>query len=320
VILAGEITSRAEVDHDGVVRRAVEEVGYSDPDEPFSSKKLKVEQRLTAQSEDIDRGIGDGPEQGAGDQGVMTGFATAETPERLHMPHVLAHRITAGLARDRRKGVAQWLRPDGKAQVSVAYRDDEPDEVRSVVVSTQHARGVEHGEIDGYVRDELLPRALGEWFHPAIELRVNPTGRFVRGGPAVDCGLTGRKIVVDAYGPSVPVGGGAFSGKDPSKVDRSAAYFCRLAARWVVQAKLAKQVLIQVSYAIGVEEPLSLHVEPVGGAPRAEVAGRVRERFDFRPAAMIERLDLRRPIYRSTTNYGHFGRAGLPWEEDSRVE
>jgi S-adenosylmethionine synthetase len=317
VVLAGEISSTSSLDHLGIVRQAVREVGYDDPAAPFSADGLQLVQHITGQSWEIGRSVDPGTnrvgEQGAGDQGIVFGYATDETPERLPLPLLLAHRLASGLADDRRAGAVPWLRPDGKTQVSVAYEDGLPARVCDVLVSTQHAPGVGPEIVRHYVEAVLAPRVLGRWFDADVRFTVNPSGSFVQGGPAADCGVTGRKIVVDTYGGAARHGGGAFSGKDPSKVDRSGAYFCRWAARQAVGAGLARRVEIQAAYAIGVARPVALRVDAFGTGDEAEVAAFVGA-FDFRPAAIIERLDLLRPIYRRTTNYGHFGRPGLPWE------
>jgi len=241
-------------------------------------------------------------------------YATNETPELMPLPIMLVHGLASQLAQDRKSGAIPWLCPDGKTQVSVEYTDGRPVRVTDVVVSTQHAREVDREAITGYVRDNLLPGVLGDWHHEAITLHVNPTGSFVLGGPSADCGVTGRKIIVDTYGGFARHGGGAFSGKDPSKVDRSAAYFCRYVARQLVQAGLAHRAELQVAYAIGVAQPVSVKVDTFGTGDAARAAAFVKH-FDFRPAAIIERLDLLRPIYRQTTNYGHFGKPDLPWEQ-----
>jgi S-adenosylmethionine synthetase len=250
---------------------------------------------------------------GAGDQGIMFGYASDETPELMPLPILLAHALARRLAADRKRGTVPWLRPDAKTQVSVEYEGSTPVAVHTVLVSTQHAHDVSQDVIRAYVGDRLVPSVLGPWYHPAIELLVNPTGSFAEGGPSADCGVTGRKIIVDSYGGMGRHGGGAFSGKDPSKVDRSGAYVCRWIARQVVRTGLARRAEVQVAYAIGRAAPVSVRVETFGTGDAAAAEHFVRG-FDFRPAAIIERLDLRRPIYRETTNYGHFGRAGLPWE------
>jgi S-adenosylmethionine synthetase len=252
-------------------------------------------------------------EQGAGDQGIMFGYATDETPELMPLPILLAHRLARGLAEDRRNGAGHWLRPDAKTQVSVVYDGVMPIRVSDVLISTQHASGIRQEFIRAYVRDELAPRALDEWYRPDIRFIVNPTGIFEQGGPSADCGVTGRKIIVDTYGGAARHGGGAFSGKDPSKVDRSAAYFCRYVSRQLIKAGLARRAEVQVAYAIGVAKPVSVKVDTFGRGDAREAEEFVRT-FDFRPAEIIRRLDLLRPIYRSTTNYGHFGRPELPWE------
>ncbi|HEV8336309.1 MAG TPA: methionine adenosyltransferase [Candidatus Polarisedimenticolia bacterium] len=316
VVLAGEITTRARVDYEAAARQAIREIGYTDPAEPFHADGVRITRFLTEQSPEISQGVlGTDPkvDQGAGDQGIMFGYATDETPELMPLPIFLAHRLSLTLSRDRHEGRQPWLRPDGKTQVSVIYEGGSPREVCDVLVSTQHAASAVRDEIRAYVAGDLASRALGSWHHAGIRFEANPTGSFVHGGPSADCGVTGRKIIVDSYGGAARHGGGAFSGKDPSKVDRSGAYFARFVARQVVQEGLARAAEVQVAYAIGVAKPMAVKVETFGtGDPRA--AARFVENFDFRPAAIIERLDLLRPIYRQTTNYGHFGRPGLPWE------
>ncbi len=319
VVLAGEITSVAQVDHEAVARKAIREIGYTDGSGGiFRADGVRIEQVFTRQAAEIARGVDaeTNPEkdQGAGDQGIMFGFASDETPELMPLPIILAHRLARGLAVDRRGGLYPWLRPDGKTQVTVEYDGNEPVRVMSVLVSAQHGEEIDQAGIHGYVVDHLAPRALGSWFHEGILFKVNPAGSYRDGGPGVDCGVTGRKIIVDTYGGAAHHGGGAFSGKDPSKVDRSGAYFCRYAARQVVKEDLARKVEIQVSYAIGEARPFSIKVDTFGTGDPAAAHSFVADRFDFRPAAMIECLDLLRPIYRQTTNYGHFGKPGLAWE------
>jgi S-adenosylmethionine synthetase len=318
VILAGEITTAADVDYEAVARRAIREIGYTDTSEPFADSTAEVALSITTQSANIAQGVDAATsvdrEQGAGDQGIMFGYATNETPELMPLPILLAHRLARGLANDRKTGTVDWLRPDSKTQVSVCYEDGEPVRVTNVLVSTQHRKGAADAILP-YVRETLVPRELGEWWCDDIEILANPTGCFELGGPAADCGVTGRKIIVDTYGGMARHGGGAFSGKDPSKVDRSGAYFCRCVARQLVLAGIAGRAEIQVSYAIGKAHPISIHVETFGTGDEAAAVEFVNG-FDFRPEAIIERLDLLRPIYRQTTNYGHFGRPGLPWEED----
>ena len=317
VVLAGEISSIAVLDHLPLVREAVRELGYDDPLAPFNAGGVHVLQHLTGQSWEIGRSVDPTTnhvgEQGAGDQGIVFGYATAETPERMPLPILLAHALSRGLAEDRRSGAVPWLRPDGKTQVSVAYEGGQPARVTEVLVSAQHAPDVDAGVVRHHVESVLAPRVLGRWFDDSIHFTVNPSGSFVKGGPGADCGVTGRKIIVDTYGGAARHGGGAFSGKDPSKVDRSGAYFCRYVARQAVQAGVAERLEIQVAYAIGVAQPIAVLVDTFGTGDAGAAADFVRG-FDFRPAAIIERLDLLRPIYRRTTNYGHFGRPGLPWE------
>jgi S-adenosylmethionine synthetase len=293
--------------------RARRQIGYTDPAESFNADGVSVVQHVTRQAGEINVAVGAGLEQGAGDQGLMFGYATDETPELMPLPIFLAHRLARLMSEDRKSGRVAWLRPDGKTQVSVLYDGGRPASVETVLVSTQHAASVEQSRIAEYVERDLAPRALGEWIRSGIAFIVNPSGSFEQGGPSADCGVTGRKIIVDTYGGAAHHGGGAFSGKDPSKVDRSAAYFCRHIAREVVRAGIARRAEIQVAYAIGQAQPVSVKVDTFGTGDAHAAEDHVR-RFDFRPAAIIERLSMLQPIYRSTTNYGHFGRPGLPWE------
>jgi S-adenosylmethionine synthetase len=298
VVLAGEITSSASVDYEKIARDAIREIGYVDPNEPFNAGGVQVTQFISRQSPDIAMGVDTG---GAGDQGLMFGFATDETSELMPLPVQLAHKLS------------HRLRPDAKTQVSVLYEDHLPVRVTTVLVSTQHTADVSQQEIRDYVSGCVCPEVLGSWFDPSVEVLVNPTGQFIEGGPSADCGVTGRKIIVDTYGGMGRHGGGAFSGKDPSKVDRSGAYFGRFVARQVVKQGIAKRAEVQVAYAIGRAEPVSVRVDTFGtGDWRA--AEQLVQTFDFRPSAMIERLQLRQPMYKQTTNYGHFGRQGLAWE------
>jgi S-adenosylmethionine synthetase len=317
VVVAGEITSVDSLDHLAIVRDAIRRLGYDDPAESFHADGVHVVQHVTGQAWEIGRGVDPATsrcgEQGAGDQGIMFGFASDETPELMPLPILLAHRLARGLADDRRSGRFPWLRPDGKTQVSVVYEENQPVRVSDVLISTQHAADADLGEIRAYVEMVLAPRVLGRWLDHGTRLLVNPTGSFVQGGPAADCGLTGRKVIVDTYGGAARHGGGAFSGKDPSKVDRSGAYFARYVARQIVTRGLARKAEIQVAYAIGVAQPVSVKVDTFGTGD-ARAAQELVASFDFRPAAIIERLDLLRPIYRRTTNYGHFGKPELPWE------
>ena len=318
VVLAGEITTHAKLDYDKIVRQAVQEIGYTDSSEPFCDTTLKLVPIITQQSAQISQGVtaatSQSGDQGAGDQGIMFGYATDESDEMMPLPILLAHRLTKGLTDDRKANRVNFLRPDSKSQVSVLYENNEPKEVTAVVVSTQHNTAANQQQIMDYVRTVLGPRVLGSWWNPNAALHVNPTGEFSHGGPSADAGVTGRKIIVDTYGGWGRHGGGAFSGKDPSKVDRSSAYFCRFVAKQVVASGLAKKAEIQVGYAIGMAKPVSVKVDTFGTGDERAAADFVMNAFDFRPRAIIERLNLLRPIYRSTTNYGHFGRPGLPWE------
>lgn len=317
VILAGEITSKGKVDLERVVREAVREIGYVDPENPFHADTLQVVNFISSQSPEIAAGIhveAQNPhELGAGDQGIMYGYATDETPELMPLPIHLAHRLAEGLANDRKSGRYPWLRPDGKTQVSVIYENGRPVKVTDIIIAAQHSRDISQEEIVSYAKEDLAPRILGDWHHPEIRIFVNTTGSFVVGGPVADCGLTGRKNMVDTYGGIAHHGGGALSGKDPTKVDRSAAYFCRYVARQIVLEGIARRVEVQVAYSIGLAQPLAICADCFGTGNEHHIEEFIRK-FDFRPAAIIERLDLLRPIYSQTTNYGHFGKPWLPWE------
>ncbi|HUE96650.1 MAG TPA: methionine adenosyltransferase, partial [Longimicrobiaceae bacterium] len=287
VILAGEITSHATVDFDQVVRKAIEEIGYVHADQVFRPDSIRLTSFLSRQAAEIDQGVtattslsGD---QGAGDQGIMFGYATDETPELMPLPILLAHRLAAVLADHRKKGTVDWLRPDSKTQVSVIYKENEPVQVTDVLISTQHAAGVDRDTIRNFLATTVIPQGLDGWYHDDLNVLVNPTGSFVQGGPSADAGVTGRKIIVDTYGGMGRHGGGAFSGKDPSKVDRSGAYFCRHVARQVVNAKLARRAEVQVAYAIGVAQPVSVKIDTFGTGDEQAAADFVRKNFDFRP-------------------------------------
>ena len=310
VVLAGEITSSATPDFESIARKAIREIGYTDTSESFNADGVRITQFLTRQAGEIGQGVDVG---GAGDQGIMFGYASNETPELMPLPILLSHKLAKKLADIRKAHQVNWLRPDSKTQVSVEYQDNAPVAVRTVLVSTCHAPTVSQSEIKSFVANTLCPEVLGDWHNKDIEVLVNPTGSFVEGGPSADCGVTGRKIIVDSYGGMGRHGGGAFSGKDPSKVDRSGAYFCRYVARQVVKQGIAQRAEVQVGYAIGRAEPVSVRVDTFGSGDAREAEALVRT-FDFRPRAIIERLDLLRPIYRQSTNYGHFGRPGLSWE------
>ena len=318
VIIAGEMTSSMVIDHEAVARKAIRDIGYTDPSVSFNADGVTVYQFVSKQSLEIAQGVNFETniehEQGAGDQGIMFGYASDETPELMPLPILLAHRLAKGLAEDRLSGKCPWLKPDGKTQVTVRYEEDAPVAVTNAIVSPQHDSSVSRESIVSYVIESLAPRALGDWFTKNIQFHVNPTGSFILGGPSADAGVTGRKIIVDTYGGAGRHGGGAFSGKDPSKVDRSGAYFCRYIARQIIKQGMARKAEIQISYAIGLAHPLSVKVETFGtGDPLA--AAEFAQGLDFRPAAIIERFNLLQPIYRKTTNYGHFGKPGLPWEK-----
>ena len=310
VVLAGEITSNASVDYEATARKAIRDIGYTDSAESFNAEGVKITQLITKQAGEIGQGVDIG---GAGDQGIMFGYATDETPELMPLPILLAHKLAKRMTDDRKANKVSWLRPDSKTQVSVEYRDNRPVAVRTVLVSTMHARDVSQPDIKSYVANTLCPDVLGKWYQRDIEVLVNPTGSFVEGGPSADCGVTGRKIIVDSYGGMGRHGGGAFSGKDPSKVDRSGAYFCRFVARQIVKQGIAERAEVQVGYAIGRPEPVSVRVDTFGSGDSRAAEALVRT-FDFRPRAIIERPDLLKPVYRQSTNYGHFGRPGLSWE------
>ena len=309
VCVAGEITTSTYVHIPDVVRETIRQIGYTDAAYGFDYQTCAVMSTIDRQSPDIAMGVDTG---GAGDQGMMFGYATDETPELMPMPILLAHRITRALAERRRDGDLEWLRPDGKAQVTVLYEDKRPIAVDTVVVSTQHADKVSSRTIRAGIIDEvILPSIPEELLGKRVKYHVNPTGRFVVGGPQGDAGLTGRKIIVDTYGGMGRHGGGAFSGKDPSKVDRSACYAARWVAKNIVAAGLARRCEVQIAYAIGVAEPVSVMVDTFGtsSVPEREIMRAVRDEFDLTPRGIIDALQLRKPIYRATSAYGHFGRA-----------
>jgi S-adenosylmethionine synthetase len=331
IVLAGEITSRAHPDFVQLARDVALEIGYDHMDTGFDGNSCAVLTAIEPQSPDISQGVTEGQglhkEQGAGDQGLMFGFACDETSELMPLPIALAHRLMENLSKLRHQGKADFLLPDGKSQVTVRYVDGRPAEVTTVVISAQHRRDVGHATVREAVIEELIkPTIPKEFLTRNTVIHVNPTGSFVVGGPHGDCGLTGRKIIVDTYGGYGRHGGGAFSGKDPSKVDRSACYMARYVAKNVVAAGLAARCEIQVAYAIGVAEPVSILIDTfdTGAVPDHKLSSALRELFDFRPAGIIKTLGLRRPIYRATAAYGHFGRTphnGLfPWEQTDMVD
>ena len=327
VVLAGEVKSSAYVDVQEVARGVIEKIGYTKSEYQFEAKSCGVFSSIHEQSGDINRGVerADPYEQGAGDQGMMFGFACDETPERMPLPITLAHRITRRLAAVRKNGELFYLRPDGKAQVTVEYENGKPVRVNTVVLSTQHDEDADPLTL----RQDMIERVIkpcipAEMLDDETKYYINPTGRFVLGGPAADTGLTGRKIIVDTYGGYARHGGGAFSGKDPSKVDRSAAYATRWVAKNIVAAGLAKQCEVQVAYAIGVAKPVSIMVDTFGTGTVADetIEKAVEKVFDLTPAAIIRELDLRKPIYRKLAAYGHMGREdlGVSWEKTDRVD
>ena len=330
VILAGEITTKAKINYEQVVRDAIRDVGYVNSDDVFHADQVFINNYLTRQSPDIAQGVDeraaegkDTAEQGAGDQGLMFGYACNETPEMMPTAIMFAHRLGRELTKVRKAGVVSWLRPDAKSQVSIRYENDKPVKVENVVISTQHTPEVSHAAIRDFLIEHVIRRVIpANMIDEKPQFLVNPTGRFVVGGPQGDSGLTGRKIIVDTYGGWGRHGGGAFSGKDPSKVDRSAAYMCRWVAKNIVAAGLADICELQVAYAIGYPEPVSIWVDAMGTAKISEekIAEAVRKVFSFKPANIVKQLDLLRPIYRQTTNYGHFGKADLPWEQLNKVE
>ena len=333
VVLAGEITSNARFDFTEEVRNAVRSIGYVNGDCIFHADTCRVICEMTEQSRDIKQGVDEAAaegkgtaEQGAGDQGLMFGYASNETPELMPAPIMFAHRLGRELTRVRKSGRVPWLRPDAKSQVSVIYEDGKPVGISCVVVSTQHAHDVKHSEIRSFIIEEIIRKVLPkQMLDNETQFLVNPTGSFVVGGPQGDTGLTGRKIIVDTYGGMGRHGGGAFSGKDPSKVDRSAAYMGRWVAKNVVAAGLASKCEIQFAYAIGHPEPLSVHIDTFGThtAEEAAIERAVRATFNFKPAQIIKQLDLLRPIYSKTTNYGHFGKIDDPditWEKTDKAE
>jgi S-adenosylmethionine synthetase len=329
VVLAGEITTRAKVNYERVVRSAIRAIGYVNDDDVFHADRVAITNFLTRQSPDIAQGVDarkargkKTAEQGAGDQGLMFGYACRETPELMPTPVMFAHRLGRELARIRHAGRVSWLRPDAKSQVSVRYENDVPVEVVNVVISTQHTAEVTHAEIERFLIGSVIKKIIPSRLLTArTEYLINPTGRFVIGGPQGDAGLTGRKIIVDTYGGWGRHGGGAFSGKDPSKVDRSAAYMCRWVAKNIVAAGLAEIAELQVAYAIGYPHPVSVFVDTMGTGKVADekIARAVNRVFSFKPADIVRQLDLLRPIYRRTTNYGHFGKPGLPWERTNKA-
>lgn len=333
VVVGGEITTKAKYNLHDIVRDAIREIGYVHDDDIFHADRVFVTNLITTQSPDIAQGVDarkakgkKTAEQGAGDQGLMFGYACDETPELMPAPIMFAHRLGRELTRIRKSGAVSWLRPDAKTQVSVRYVNEKPTEITNVVVSTQHAAKVSHKEIEKFIIEEVIQKVIpAELLNRKTEYLVNPTGQFIVGGPQGDSGLTGRKIIVDTYGGMGRHGGGAFSGKDPSKVDRSAAYMGRYVAKNIVAAGLAQRCELQFAYAIGHPYPVSVHVNTfgTGQVPEDRIEKAVLEVFDLRPAGIIKQLKLLRPIYSATTNYGHFGKVddlkSLTWEKTDKV-
>ncbi len=324
VLVGGEVTTSAWVDIEELTRQTVRDIGYTHSDMGFDADSCAVLNAIGKQSPDINQGVDRArPEdQGAGDQGLMFGYASDETDVLMPAPITYSHRLVQKQAELRKSGELSWLRPDAKSQVTFIYEDDKPIGIDAVVLSTQHCDSVSTGELRETVLEKIIKPVLPEhWITQDTKFHINPTGRFVIGGPMGDCGLTGRKIIVDTYGGMARHGGGAFSGKDPSKVDRSAAYAGRYVAKNIVAAGLAKRCEIQVSYAIGVAEPTSINVDTFGTGVISDLAltSLVREHFDLRPYGLIKMLDLERPIYQPTAAYGHFGREGFPWEQTDKA-
>jgi S-adenosylmethionine synthetase len=320
VFVAGEVTSKGKTDVKKIVRETIRSIGYDKSDYGFDCDSCSVLCSLHEQSPDISMGVSASTdkEQGAGDQGLMFGFATSETPELMPLPITIAHQLSMRLAQVRKKKELDWIRPDGKSQVSVVYEDGVPKRIDSVVISTQHSPDIGMNQLREEVINKVIKPVCGSWMDSQTKFLVNPTGRFVIGGPPGDTGLTGRKIIADTYGGMGRHGGGAFSGKDPSKVDRSACYMARYVAKNIVASGLAKKCEVQVAYAIGVAEPISVMIETFGTGkmPEEDIEATVRKNFDMRPAGIIKTLDLKRPIYHQTAAYGHFGRnnPSFTWE------
>jgi S-adenosylmethionine synthetase len=332
VVVGGEITTKAKLDFNAIARQAIREIGYTHDDDVFHADRVLILNAITSQSADIAQGVDaraaegkKSAEQGAGDQGLMFGYATNETPELMPAPIMFAHQLGRELTRVRKTGAVKWLRPDAKSQVSVQYVDDQPVRITNVVVSTQHSADVKHRTIESFIINEIVKKVLpAHLLDKKTTFLINPTGRFVVGGPQGDTGLTGRKIIVDSYGGMGRHGGGCFSGKDPSKVDRSAAYMGRYVAKNIVAAGLASSAEIQFAYAIGYPDPVSVCINTFGtGVVSDETLEQVvAEVFSFKPAAIIKQLNLLRPIYSLTTNYGHFGKNDpeITWEKADKVE
>ncbi len=325
VFVAGEVTSNGRFDLQQTIRKTIREIGYDKPEYGFDSEACSVLVSIHEQSPDISMGITPGldKEQGAGDQGLMFGYASNETRELMPLPISIAHKLSMRLSQVRKNKELDWVRPDGKSQVSVVYEDCKPVRIDTVVISTQHSPEIHLQQLREEIIDRVVKPVCGNWVDPKTKFLVNPTGRFVIGGPPGDTGLTGRKVIADTYGGMGRHGGGAFSGKDPSKVDRSACYFARYVAKNVVAAGLADRCEVQIAYAIGIAEPVSVMIDTFGTGKLAEdkIEERVKKSFDMRPAGIIHTLDLKKPIYKKTAAYGHFGRdePGFTWEITDKV-
>lgn len=325
VFVAGEVTSKAKIDIQKIVRDTLIDIGYGDGKYGFDGKSCTVLTSIHEQSPDISMGVDsrENKEQGAGDQGLMFGYATNETVELMPLPIIMAHKLSSRLAKVRKEGQLDWVGPDGKSQVSVVYEDSRPKRLDTVLVSTQHTPDVSIEDVRGEIIDKVIKPVCEDWLDKTTKFLVNPTGRFVIGGPVGDTGLTGRKIIADTYGGMGRHGGGAFSGKDPSKVDRSACYMARYIAKNIVSAKLAGKCEVQIAYAIGVAEPISIMVDTFGtGSNEDLIEKQIREIFDTRPAGIISMLNLKRPIYKMTAAYGHFGRSepSFTWESVDKAD
>ena len=324
--VAGEVTSKASFDIEQLIRKTISEIGYNDPELKFDSNSCEVMVKLGSQSPDISQGVtaNENKEQGAGDQGLMFGYASNETEELMPLPILLAQKLTKRLTDVRKNGQLSWVRPDGKSQVSIRYEDDKPKDIEAVVISTQHSPDISQEEITKQIIEHVIKPTCGQFWNDSIKIHVNPTGRFEIGGPHGDAGLTGRKIIVDTYGGMGRHGGGAFSGKDPSKVDRSACYMCRYVAKNIVAAGLSDRCEVQVAYAIGVAKPVSLMVNTFGTnkISEDEIEKLVNKHFDMRPAEIVKHLDLKKPIYQKTAAYGHFGRnePEFTWEKTDKAD
>ena len=325
VFVAGEVTSNCSVDIQKVVRNTIREIGYTRADFGFDCNTCAVFTSIHEQSDDISLGVSptELKDQGAGDQGLVFGYATEETPELMPLPIIMAHKLCMKLSEVRKRKELDWVRPDGKSQVSVVYEDRIPKRIDTVVLSTQHSPEIELGQLREEIINKVIRPTCAEWINSQTRFIINPTGRFVLGGPSADTGLTGRKIIIDTYGGMGRHGGGAFSGKDPSKVDRSACYMARYIAKNIVAAELARKCEVQIAYAIGVAEPVSVMVDTFGTGriEEEQIVNRVKKTFDMRPSKIIDTLSLKRPIYKKTAAYGHFGRndPSFSWEKTDRT-